>query len=79
MRATLKDWEYKGIRKFQKVMVERIEVGRRKYGMNYIRGRDNLKELQDELLDVANYALLEWLHIERMRNEKIPAKLCRAN
>ena len=52
---------------FQKRMLERFEAGRKKYGMKYLR-RDNLSELQDELIDVANYAMMQWLKIESLKS-----------
>lgn len=61
--------------KFVKVMFQRLQEGHKKYGDDW-RRKDNLKEMEDELYDIANYAFLQWLKLnyakkdERKRNKK---------
>lgn len=53
--------------KFLNFMCRRFYNGKKKYGMKYLK-RDNLTELQMELIDVANYAMMEFMKIEAMKN-----------
>lgn len=53
---------------FQYKMCERFTKGRKKYKNKYLK-RDNLSELQDELIDVANYAMMEWMKIEELKKK----------
>lgn len=47
----------------------RLVDGARKYGNLAYLDKDVLAELQDELLDIINYAYLEWLKVQRLRDE----------
>lgn len=64
------NWEYELIERFVQLMIHRVETGRDTYGMDYLE-KDNLTELQYELLDVANYALLEFMKIELLRMKEL--------
>ena len=57
------EWE-----EFTWSMLQRFKKGRKKYGKKYFK-RDNLTELQMELIDVANYAMMEFIKIEAMKNK----------
>ena len=64
------DIEKKIIEEFQKLMKQRIESGRKKYGLDYLH-KDLNKDMKEELLDLANYALLLYMRIrlkERLKD-----------
>lgn len=52
----------KDFNKFIKDMWKRLERGKEKYGDTY-EDDDIVKELEEELMDVANYAFMLWLKI----------------
>jgi len=47
----------------------RLEKGRRKYGDDAYWYRDILTEIQEELLDIMNYAYLQWLKVQRLKEQ----------
>jgi len=53
----------KFFKEFTKIMFERIQEGNKKYGDDWKR-KDNLKEMEYELFDIANYAYLQWLKLK---------------
>lgn len=52
--------------KFCKIMWQRIEMGQRKYGDKYLT-TEIRKELEDELVDVANYAFMWNLKLKKKK------------
>ena len=53
----------KFFKEFTKIMFDRIQEGHKKYGDDWKR-KDNLKEMEYELFDIANYAYLQWLKLK---------------
>ena len=53
----------KFFKEFTKEMFDRIQKGHEKYGDDW-RRKDNLKEIEYELFDIANYAYLQWLKLK---------------
>jgi hypothetical protein len=44
-------------------MYDRLEQGSRQYGEAYL-GRDLMKDIEEELLDIANYAYLQYIKLK---------------
>lgn len=53
---------------FSDRMIERFEEGERKYGEYSFNGKDMFKEMEEELLDVANYALMQYIKLQGLKD-----------
>lgn len=56
------------IDKFQDQMKERLAMGREQYGDNYLK-KNLVKEMREELLDLANYSFMLAHKIERVLSD----------
>jgi hypothetical protein len=45
----------------------RLREGKREYGDSSFKGKLKLEEIQQELLDVAGWASIEWFKLERLK------------
>lgn len=54
------------ITEFHRRMIDRFKEGRKEYGFDYFK-KDLTNEIEEELLDIANYALLMYLKIKIQR------------
>jgi hypothetical protein len=52
-------------------MWERFEKGREKYGFDYL-AKNQLNDIEEELLDVANYAFLFYMKMRLLKCLKTP-------
>jgi len=59
--------EYPLIEEFSKKLVKKLEKGREDYGMKYLKlDREKVfGEIEEELLDVAGWALMFWIKLKR--------------
>lgn len=55
---------------FMKICRKRIIMGAKQYGDDWKR-KDNLKELEFELFDIANYAMLQYAQLKYKKKEKL--------
>jgi len=58
--------ENKNFREFIKMMKSRFKSGRRQYGMDYLM-KDQIKDIEEELVDVAVYAMLLFNKVRMMK------------
>jgi len=58
--------EKKNIKDFIKMMHSRFRSGRKQYGMDYLM-KDQIKDIEEELVDVAVYAMLLFNKVRMMK------------
>jgi hypothetical protein len=59
------------IKEFQERMIQRFKMGRKQYGFDYLE-KDLNNEIDEEILDIAGYAMLMYLRLKirrMMKNE----------
>jgi hypothetical protein len=60
--------EYEEKKYFINRMLERLELGRQKYGDDY-EEKNIDREMEDELIDIANYALMKVVKMKRRQED----------
>jgi len=59
-------YEEKNLKEFIKMMRSRFNSGRKQYGMDYLM-KDQIKDIEEELVDVAVYAMLLFNKVRMMK------------
>ena len=59
-------YEEKNLKEFIKMMRSRFKSGRKQYGMDYLM-KDQIKDIEEELVDVAVYAMLLFNKVRMMK------------
>ena len=54
------------IKRFNQEADKRLEMGMKRYGKNNWKKIDALSELEEELLDIRNYALFTYIKVKKM-------------
>jgi len=66
MKKKYESYEAKMIQKFINMMKTRFKNGREQYGMDYLM-KDQITDIQEELVDTAVYAMLLFIKVEILR------------